>query len=119
MEDNLSYCGLTCETCPIYLATREQNPKKKHEMRVDIAQQIKEHYGQETKPEDVTDCDGCKTEGGRLYFGCKDCQIRKCAQQKEVETCAYCDEYACDKIQEFFAKEPQSRERLDEIKGSL
>jgi hypothetical protein len=48
--------------CPIYLATREPTPKKKLEMRIEIARQIKEHYGQECKAEDVTDCDGCKTE---------------------------------------------------------
>ena len=119
MEENVSYCGLICQTCPIYLATREQNPKKKHEMRVDIARQIKEHYGQEIKPEDVTDCDGCKTENGRLFSGCNSCQIRKCAKDKAIENCAHCSEYACDKLQEFFIKDPQARERLDVIKSEL
>ena len=83
MEDNLSYCGLICETCAIYLATREKNPGKKHEMRVDIARQIKERYGQECEPEDISDCDGCETEGGRLFSGCENCPMRKCARQKD------------------------------------
>ena len=119
MEENLAYCGLSCHGCGIYLATREQDPEKKHEMKVDIAWQIKEHYGQELKPEDVTDCDGCKVETGRLFSGCENCQIRKCASERGVETCAHCDEYACEKLEEFLAKEPTSRERLDEIKKSL
>lgn len=119
MEDNLSYCGLTCQTCAIYLATREKDPKKKHEMRVDIARQIEEHYGGEFKPEDVTDCDGCKTENGRLFSGCYNCQIRKCAKGKAIENCAHCNEYACDKLLKFFVKDPEPRERLDEIKKSL
>jgi hypothetical protein len=49
----------------------------------------------------------------------KKCQIRKCASQKGVENCAYCDEYACEKLKEFFVTEPDARERLDEIKSGL
>jgi hypothetical protein len=117
MEENVSYCGLVCETCPIYMATREQNPEKKLQMRVSIAQQIKEHYGRETWPEDVGDCDGCKAETGSIY--CTSCEIRTCATDKGVENCAHCDDYACDKLQEFFTKDPQSKERLDAIRNKL
>ena len=117
MEDNVSYCGLVCETCPIYLATREQDPKKKQEMRVDIAQQIKEHYGQETGPEEVGDCNGCKAETESMY--CAGCEIRTCAAEKGVENCAHCDEYACDKLQDFFTSDPQAKERLDAIRNTL
>jgi len=119
MEENLAYCGLPCHSCAIYLATREQDPKKRHKMRVDIAQQIKEHYGQETKPEDVNDCDGCKTDGGRLFSGCKKCEIRKCAQEKSVENCAHCDEYACEKLEKFFTADPEAKKRLDTIRSAL
>jgi hypothetical protein len=119
MEENVAYCGLPCHSCPIRLATREQDEEKKYEMRVDVARQIKERYGMECKPEDVNDCDGCKAETGILYWGCKNCPIRKCASEKAVENCAHCDEYACEKLEGFFAKEPISRERLDEIKKTL
>ena len=119
MEENLSYCGLTCQTCPIKLATEEKSKDKQYEMRVDIARQIKERYGQECKPEDVTDCDGCKTDGGRLFPGCKNCSMRKCTRQKAIENCAHCDEYACEKIEKFFATDPEARVRLDAIKNTL
>lgn len=119
MEDNVSYCGLICETCPIYLATREQDEEKKYEMKVDVARQIKDRYGMECKPEDINDCDGCKTETGRLYWGCKHCSVRKCASERGVDNCAHCDQYPCEELEEFFAKEPISKERLDEIKKSL
>jgi len=66
-----------------------------------------------------TDCDGCKTENGRLFSGCYNCQIRKCAKGKAIENCAHCNEYACDKLLKFFVKDPEPRERLDEIKKSL
>ena len=119
MEENLAYCGLICHTCPIYLATREKSEEKKYKMRVDIAQEIKKRYGQECKPEDVTDCDGCKTETGRLFSGSKNCQIRECARQKDVENCAHCDEYACEKLEKFFTTDPEAKKRLDQIKNEL
>ncbi len=119
MEENLAYCGLICHTCAIYLATREKNDEKRHKMRVEIAQQIKEHYGEEYRPEDVTDCDGCRTEGGRLFSGSTNCHMRKCARQKHIENCAYCDEYSCQKLEEFFATYPEARKQLDQIRSGL
>jgi hypothetical protein len=119
MNEIIAYCGLYCHSCPIYLATREMDEEKRYKMRVDIARQIKEHYGQESKPEDVTDCDGCKTETGRLYSGCKNCQIRKCGSRKGIENCAHCNEYACEKLEKFFVTDPEAKKRLDAIRSTL
>ena len=66
MPEIIGYCGLNCCMCPIYVATREKNDEKRHRMRAEIAEQIKKHYGVEYQPEDITDCDGCTSEGGRL-----------------------------------------------------
>ena len=68
-------------------------------MRTEIAQQIKQHYGQECKPEDVSDCDGCKVDTGSLFSGCNNCYMRKCARKKHIENCAYCDEYPCGELE--------------------
>jgi len=102
MDKVISYCGLICETCPIYLATREQDEEKRYKMRV-------------CKPEDVTDCDGCKAESGRLFSGSRNCEIRKCATGKDIENCAHCNQYACERIEKFFATDPDARVRLDAI----
>ena len=77
MNEKVAYCGLTCHDCGIYLATREKDEEKKRKMRADIVEQIKEHYGLDCKLEDVTDCDGCKSNKGRLFSGCSKCEIRK------------------------------------------
>lgn len=119
LDETISCCGLNCRGCAIYLATREQDEKKRHEMRVEIAQQIKELYGEDCKPEDVTDCDGCRAEDDRLLSGSKKCYMRKCVREKRIENCAYCDEYSCEKLEEFFAKEPQGREHLDKIRSEI
>jgi hypothetical protein len=116
MEENLAYCGLICPSCAIYLATREKDQSKQHEMRVDIAEQIKKHYGQECKPEDVGDCDGCKAEDGRLFS--TGCQIRICAVEKGLENCAYCDDYPCEALENLFTTDQGARDRLDAIRNT-
>ena len=119
MENNLSCCGLNCTTCIIHLATQENDEENKRKMRIDIARQIKEHYGQDCKPEDVTNCDGCKAENGRLFSGSNNCKIRQCAKEKGIENCAYCNKYACNKLQEFFVNDPQAKKKLDAIRNTL
>jgi hypothetical protein len=115
----IAYCGLVCHTCPIYLATREEDGEKRARMRAEIAELCREQYGMAYEPEDITDCDGCRTEGGRLFSACNDCAIRKCARQKELESCACCDAYVCEKLEAFFATEPAARTRLDGIKSDV
>ena len=119
MNETIGYCGLNCQGCPIYLATREKDEEKQHKMRVEIAQQIKELYGQEYKPEDITDCDGCKADSGILFSGSHNCYMRKCASQKHIENCAYCDGYPCEELEKLFATDKDSRKRLDAIKTRL
>ena len=115
MDEMIAYCGLYCHSCAIFLATREKNDEKRNKMRVEIARQIKEHYGTEHKPEDISDCDGCRTKSGRIF--CKDCQIRKCAKEKNIENCAYCAEYACEQLERFFVTYPDAKTQLDKIRS--
>jgi hypothetical protein len=119
MTEIVAYCGLPCKTCPIYLAARQENNEKKARMRAEIIKLCKEQYGISYKLEDITDCDGCPTEGARLFSARKNCPIRNCARKKKLENCAYCPEYACSTLEAFFKKEPAAKARLDEIKSSI
>jgi len=110
-----AYCGLMCETCPIHLATLESNISRKAEMRLMIAEELSKIYGTTPKPEIVTDCDGCKVSNGRLFTGCADCEIRKCAILKEVVNCAYCGDYPCENLKKHFVIDPGAQARLEEI----
>ncbi len=42
-------------------------------------------------------CDGCRS-GGTVVNHCNSCKIRSCAIEKELETCADCDELPCKLI---------------------
>jgi hypothetical protein len=121
-DEIIAYCGLNCSTCRIYLATREKDPKKQKEMREGVAGYIKEHFDPKTHVEDITDCDGCTVNGGRLYSGCQKCDVRKCAREKGVKNCAYCKEYSCEKLRKIFTSEGEgsgAQKRLDKIKARL
>jgi hypothetical protein len=119
MGEMLAYCGLVCQTCPIYLATRTENKEEQATARAEIAQLCKEQYGMNYEPEEITDCDGCQAEGGRLFTACINCPIRKCARHKRLENCAFCAEYACEKLEAFFGTDPMAKSRLDQIKKSI
>ena len=119
MDEIISYCGLTCHTCPIYVATREKDDQKKRRMRAEIAEQIKKHYGVEYQPEDISDCDGCRSEGERLFAGSKNCHIRKCARRKRIENCAHCNEYPCEELEKLFTTDPDAKKRLNVIRSAL
>ncbi len=70
-------------------------------------------------PKDINDCDGCKANTGRLFSMCKDCEIRKCVVERNIENCAYCKDYACDKLKKFFIDDPSAHARLDEIRNTF
>jgi len=115
MDTMVSYCGLICNTCPIHLATLEQNKSKQLSMRSEITRTFMEQYGLSIRIEDVTDCDGCRT-GGRLFSGCAKCEIRRCAMERGLESCAFCLDYACENLQKLIEGEPGAGERLEELR---
>ena len=117
MSEMIAYCGLACETCPIYLATRQANAQEQARMRAEIVRRCRELYGMDMTLEDVTDCDGCRTGEGRLFSGCKKCRIRSCARAKGLENCAYCADYACEQLEEFFTQDPSARVRLEQSRS--
>lgn len=119
MTEGVAYCGLSCQSCPIHMATRQENKKDQARMRVEIVERCKEQYGINYTLEDITDCDGCRTESGRLFSASKNCPIRKCAREKKLENCAYCTEYACGKLETFFSTETSAKTRLEAIRSRI
>jgi len=112
----IAYCGLTCENCPIHLATIEPDNSRQQAMRESIAEQCSKLYGMKLRPEDINDCDGCSLNTGRLFSGCLKCEIRICASQKNIQSCANCPEYVCDKLKVFFSGAPDAFNLLEEIR---
>lgn len=119
MDKMIAYCGLSCSTCPIYLATIEKDEGRKIVIREAIVEQCVQQYGMHLQLEDITDCDGCKADTGRLFSGCFGCEIRKCAMKRNMESCAYCIDYGCEKLEQQFLFDPDAKNRLEEIRRAM
>lgn len=115
MDTMIAYCGLTCDSCPVHLATLEKDISQQKIMRTSIAEQCNKLYGMNLHFNDITDCDGCKANTGRLFSGCLNCEIRKCTIEKNIENCAYCSDYACELLKTHFSHDSGARIQLDKI----
>lgn len=107
-EKIVGACGIVCSGCPAYIATQTNDDA----LRARTAAEWSAMYHADIKPENIN-CDGCPSAGPRLFAHCLECEIRKCAHGRKLVTCASCSEYACRKLQEFFAMVPQAKETLD------
>jgi hypothetical protein len=113
MEKIIAYCGIICSECPTFIATQKNNDEE----RKKVAELWSKQYGREFKIEDIN-CDGCLTKGPRVLNYCNICEIRKCGREKNVENCAYCEDYACEKLSKFFdeVKYQKPKKVLDTIR---
>lgn len=69
--------------------------------------------------DEITDCDGCRKKGGRLFLARQNCQVRSCAMQKGLENSAHCMGYSCETLETIFATEPTAIAGLDEKSRNL
>jgi hypothetical protein len=93
----LSPCGLYCGVCGIMIAYRDDNlDLRKHFSRLwDV-------------PTEEIVCEGCLSDN--LFFHCRQCEIRSCTQEKEIEGCHLCIDFPCGKIESF--PFPKAKERI-------
>lgn len=113
MSDMIAYCGLDCKECKAFKATQTKDLERK--------EQIAKHWSDQGeikfKPEDV-DCHGCKSD---VISGfCRRlCEIKPCAEEKKVKTCAHCDNYQCGKLKEYLSTDPEATRNLERIRRAL
>ena len=99
----ICYCGLYCENCVVMAKITPAAKALYDEMRIagfeDVINYIPGGDGFWPFLKGMAEnglCVSCKDGGGD-----PDCAIRLCAKEKEVELCAFCDEYPCGKIDAF------------------
>ena len=106
----LAYCGIDCGACPAYIATQVDDIEK-------LTALASEWFDGATDYTIVV-CDGCKGQG-RIMKWCRECPTRACAIQRQLENCAYCDEYGCQKLLKVFEMSTESKTNLDRIRATL
>lgn len=107
----IACCGLTCTECPGYLATQQGDEAALEK----AAAEWSVEYGGEISAADVR-CDGCLSVEGPWMSHCAVCKIRACAIERGLENCAACEDYACEKLSEFFGFVPAAKETLDRLR---
>lgn len=112
IEEMVAYCGLVCNECPTYKATKKNDNKTKAK----IAEEWSRQYQHLFKPEDIN-CDGCLAVGSVQIGYCQICEIRKCCSERNVLNCGYCVEYPCYKLNNFHTKAVKAKDKLESIRN--
>jgi hypothetical protein len=111
----IAYCGLTCTECPAYIATQADD-------RAGL-ERVAAQWRAEFNAPDITIesimCDGCLGTAGRKCGHCAECEMRACAMALNLANCAHCADYACEKLEGFFAFAIDARATLDGIRAGL
>lgn len=113
-EKMISVCGITCSECPAFIAKRTNDNELRKKT---VGEWSSDEFP--LTPEDIN-CNGCII-GGEVFKYCTMCEVRKCATEKGVKTCAHCAEYSCDTLEGLweFLEISQAKEALDELKKTL
>jgi predicted nucleic acid binding AN1-type Zn finger protein len=106
----LSYCGIDCSVCPAYSATRANDIEKLTSLAVEWFEGSMDYS--------IVECEGCKGEG-RIMKWCNECPTRACAIDRQMENCAYCRDYGCEKLLKVFEMSEEPRQNLERIRASL
>ena len=113
MRKGIAYCGLDCEACDAYIATRTGDQALKEK----TARLWSELNQTEIRPEDIS-CQGCRMEGVKSVYCAGLCPIRKCAQGRGAETCGSCPEMeGCGILGPILKSSPDARQNLTEGKN--
>jgi len=115
MNKMIAYCGLVCSDCPAYIATQANDQAALEQ----VAAQWREEYNAPDITVESVICDGCLTDDERKCSHCAVCEIRACGVARGVVNCAYCADYACEKLEDFFGFVPDARAVLDGVRSSL
>jgi len=97
----VTYCGLYCELC----AQRSRIPHQAEALRESMSKEGYEFWGGEISEfkefwsflarlcDPKQACPGCRQGGGPPF-----CAIRKCARERGLDLCVFCDEYPCKRV---------------------
>ena len=93
-------CGLYCPACTIYIGSTEE------------PERLAATAGRFGVSVEEARCNGCRSDVQSFY--CQACEIKKCADDRGLEFCSFCDEYPCQMLKEFQAQLPHRAELFED-----
>lgn len=108
MKQMIAYCGLDCEKCDAYIATKNND----NALREKTAKLWAEANHAPITPE-MINCQGCRVDDVKTPYCDSLCEIRQCALKKAVSTCADCTEMnTCNPLGYVFANSEEAKKNL-------
>jgi hypothetical protein len=106
-------CGMLCSGCDMFAATQVGDVARIEA----LAREASAKYGIAIAADSMW-CTGCRTHDGHKSWQTGECEIRACAIDRDLETCADCTHYTCEKLDAFLAgtADPGARERLEAMR---
>lgn len=114
MSQMIAYCGLVCSNCPTFLATQNDDDVARDK----TAALYSEKFGLDLKPEEIN-CDGCKSEAGRLIGYCQACALRQCCRGKGLDNCAICTDQPCENLIRFHEFSQDAKACFEALKKQI
>ncbi len=103
----IAYCGINCDECPSCKGTLTGDETLLAKMNAEFG-------------DDATDaidfvCLGCKYPDVKLIAtDCARCAIRSCAQARNKDFCAICEDYeTCDKVEPYRGDGTSARDKMN------
>ncbi len=121
-EQKIAYCGLNCAMCPILNATIRNDTILRQKIFVEWSELYREYFKDQGMHDLILEdmsCRGCRSDRGQ-FTGCTICVIRKCCQEKKLESCAYCRDYEkCEALNGFYSipEHKPAKDNLDMIRS--
>lgn len=108
MNKMIAYCGLNCEKCDAYIATKNNDD----ELRKKVAEEWSKWNNAQITPE-MINCDGCRVDGKKFAYCESLCPIKKCAEKYKFETCRDCGKLeTCEKVSMVLNNSEEARDNL-------
>lgn len=88
MEQIISKCGYRCDLCPAYETNMKSDADKQR-----MSDAWAKYCGFQVPAEQIKSCPGCLAGGADPT-----CTVRPCAIEKDIENCAHCGQFGCEKL---------------------
>lgn len=111
MKEKYAPCGIDCSYCPVYIATQNNDVGARQK----LADEYFSQSGETVDPQ-VVSCNGCLGEGTPLHY-CSICEIRACARDRGLQTCAECADFPCPKGQHIWQTNSHSLANLQQLRN--
>jgi hypothetical protein len=105
MEPILTRCGYRCDLCLAYRPNVEKNPENQRM----LSEGWFKYFGFRIQEENIA-CDGCLEDNPKLID--QACPVRPCVLGRGISSCAACELYVCDTLQERIVE-------FDEVKNRM